>query len=90
MKLVFDPLATDPEFYEHPAYDGLIVRHPARYSGSWTFRGTRVSPDAVLDNIAAGMPLDKVLNCFPSLRKQGVVNFLKRASPNITTNDEAA
>ena len=44
--------------------------------GAWGFRGTRVPMETLTDMLAAGYPLDEVLDDVPTLDRADCVEFL--------------
>lgn len=51
---------------------GLIVRDPAICHGQATIRGTRVMVSVILDNLAAGLTEDEILDGYPSVTREGI------------------
>ena len=50
----------------------LIVVDPAVCHGQACIRGTRIMASVVLDNLAAGLDVEGLLKCYPSLTREGV------------------
>ena len=44
-----------------------VERSPARVSGAWVFRGTRVPVKALFENLEDGATLDQFLEWFPGV-----------------------
>jgi uncharacterized protein (DUF433 family) len=49
-----------------------ITVDPAICHGQACIKGTRVLVTVVLDNLAAGVPIDEILRSYPSLRAEDV------------------
>ena len=49
-----------------------ITADPAICHGAPCFRGTRVMASVVLDNLAAGATVEKILRDYPSLRPEAI------------------
>jgi uncharacterized protein (DUF433 family) len=71
-------MASDRRAPEH-AGDLLIVRDPDPLGGRPVFRGTRVPIDVLFDNLADGLILDEILEAYPTLDRENVVNALELA-----------
>jgi uncharacterized protein (DUF433 family) len=71
-------MASDRRAPEH-AGDLLIVRDPDTLGGRPVFRGTRVPIDVLFDNLADGLILDEILEAYPTLDRENVVNALELA-----------
>lgn len=61
------------------AMGGLIVRNPSILGGRPVFRGTRVPVEVLFDNLADGLPLDEILESYPSLDRNDVLAVLTMA-----------
>jgi len=57
----------------------LIWVDPERMSGAPCFRGTRVPVSTVFDNLADGLSLDTILEQWPTLDRQDVLDVLALA-----------
>ncbi|RMF01208.1 MAG: DUF433 domain-containing protein [Chloroflexi bacterium] len=53
-------------------WQDFIVVEPTICHGKATIKGTRIMVSVVLDNLAAGLTVDEILNSYPSLTRQGV------------------
>jgi uncharacterized protein (DUF433 family) len=53
-----------------------ITVDPAVCHGKACITGTRIMVSVVLDNLAAGVPVDKVLRDYPSLRREDVLTVM--------------
>lgn len=50
----------------------LIVNDPQIMHGQATIRGTRIPVTVVLDNIAAGLTVDEIIDHYPSLTPESI------------------
>jgi uncharacterized protein (DUF433 family) len=57
----------------------LIVRNPAILGGRPVFRGTRVPVEVLFDNLADGLPLDEIIESYPTLDRGDVLAVLELA-----------
>jgi uncharacterized protein (DUF433 family) len=48
--------------------------------GKACIKGTRVMVSTVLDNLAAGLPVDEIMHSYPSLTKQAILAALAYAA----------
>lgn len=60
-----------------------VERSPARVSGAWVFRGTRVPVAALFDNLATGARVDEFLEWFPGIRREQVEAVLAHAAKSL-------
>ena len=49
-----------------------VERNPAKVSGAWIFRGTRVPVAALFENLRAGATIGEFLEWFPGVRREQV------------------
>ncbi len=61
-----------------------IVSDPENLSGATVFRGTRVPVTALLDNLAAGLTLEKFLDDFPTVTHEQALQVLEFFKDNLT------
>ena len=54
----------------------VIERHPAKVSGAWVFRGTRVPVAALFENLKDGAFIDQFLEWFPGVTRAQVEALL--------------
>lgn len=54
----------------------VIERNPAKVSGEWVFRGTRVPLTALFENLKDGASIDEFLEWFPGVKREQVVAVL--------------
>lgn len=57
----------------------IIVRDPEILSGEPVFRGTRVAVATVFEHLEAGLPLEEILESWPTLRRDDVLAVLREA-----------
>ena len=72
-----------PESYPWDMLDwtqcAAVERDPARVSGAWVFRGTRVPVKALFENVEDGARVDDFLAWFPGVTRQQVEAVLQHA-----------
>jgi uncharacterized protein (DUF433 family) len=61
-----------------------VERAPDRLSGAWTFKGTRVSVKALLENLEDGATVEQFLQWFPGVTPQQVEAVLDHAAQSLT------
>ena len=61
------------EWNDCPAVD----RNPAKVSGAWLFKGTRVPVRVLFENIEGGATVDEFLEWFPGVGREQVDAVLK-------------
>jgi uncharacterized protein (DUF433 family) len=49
-----------------------VERDPARVSGQWVFRGTRVPVSALFENLEDGVRIDQFVQLFPGVATEQV------------------
>ena len=54
----------------------IMERDPAKVSGAWTFRGTRVPVAALFENLKDGASIDQFLEWFPGVTRAQVEALL--------------
>ena len=54
-----------------------VDRNPAKVSGAWLFKGTRVPVRALFENIEGGATVDEFLDWFPGVTPEQVDDVLK-------------
>jgi uncharacterized protein (DUF433 family) len=57
-----------------------VERDPARVSGAWLFRGTRVPVSALFENLEDGVPVGEFLALFPGVTLDQVRAILEHAA----------
>lgn len=60
-----------------------VERNPARVSGSWVFKGTRVSVAALFDNLEDGASLDEFVEWFPGVTRAQARRVLEHAARSL-------
>ena len=55
----------------------IISRDPEVMNGTLVFAGTRVPVEILIQHLAAGDPLDKFLDGFPSVSREQAVAYLE-------------
>lgn len=61
----------------------VVERSPARVSGAWVFRGTRVPVKALFENLEDGATLDQFLEWFPGVTREQVLAVLEFAEASL-------
>lgn len=56
-----------------------VERDPAKVSGAWVFRGTRVPVAALFENLEDGASVDQFLDWFPGVTRRRVAEVLEHA-----------
>lgn len=60
-----------------------VERSPARVSGAWVFKGTRVAVTALFENLEDGATIDDFLTWFPGVQRGQVEAVLKCAEQSL-------
>ncbi|MGH3086006.1 MAG: DUF433 domain-containing protein [Rubrobacteraceae bacterium] len=55
----------------------IVSRDPEVVSGALVFAGTRVPVEVLVQHLAAGDPLDKFLDDFPSVTREQAIAYLE-------------
>jgi uncharacterized protein (DUF433 family) len=61
-----------------------VERAPARLSGAWTFKGTRVPVRALFQNLEGGATVELFLEWFPGVTRQQVEAVLDHTARSLT------
>lgn len=61
-------------------WQDYIVVDPAICHGKACIKGTRIMVSVILDNLAAGLSLDEVLQSYPSLDREAVQAAIRYAA----------
>ena len=69
-----------------PTLESIVTVDPEVMSGTPVFAGTRVPVKNLLDYLAAGDPLERFLDHFPSVRREQAVAALEIASDLLRTH----
>lgn len=54
----------------------VIERDPAKVSGEWVFKGTRVPLTALFENLKDGASIDEFLEWFPGVKREQILAVL--------------
>ena len=57
----------------------LVTTDPDILGGTPVFAGTRVPVAVLFENIADGLTLDEILECYPTLRREQAIDALHQA-----------
>jgi uncharacterized protein (DUF433 family) len=68
----------------------IISRDPEVMNGALVFAGTRVPVEILIQHLAAGDPLDKFLDDFPSVSHEQAVAYLELTLQEARVADEGA
>jgi uncharacterized protein (DUF433 family) len=60
-----------------------VERNPAKVSGVWVFRGTRVPVSALFANIEGGATVEQFLEWFPGVSREQVNQVLEHAAKSL-------
>jgi uncharacterized protein (DUF433 family) len=60
-----------------------VERDPAKVSGAWVFKGTRVPVKALFENLEDGATVDEFLAWFPGVTRQQVEAVLEHAEQSL-------
>jgi len=67
-----------------------VERNPAKVSGAWIFRGTRVPVTALFENLEAGASIDDFLSWFPGVTKEQIEAVLEHTIQTLESERLAA
>ena len=73
-----------------PSLESIVTVDPEVMSGTPVFVGTRVPVKNLLDYLAAGDPLERFLDHFPSVRREQAVAALEIAADLLRTHARPA
>ena len=62
-----------------------VERHPAKVSGAWVFKNTRVPVRALFENIDGGATVTDFLEWFPGVERAQVEAVLQFAEASLVT-----
>jgi uncharacterized protein (DUF433 family) len=68
---------------------GIIVSDADIAGGEPIFRGTRVTVATLFDHLESGMPLDEILESFPTLDRTDVLTVLREAHGLVVGREQA-
>jgi len=57
-------------------YEMAVDRNPAKVSGQWVFRDTRVPISALFENLRDGVSIDDFLEWFQGVKREQVIAVL--------------
>ena len=57
-------------------YETAIERNPAKVSGEWLFRDTRVPISTLFENFKDGVSIDQFLEWFPGVKREQILAVL--------------
>jgi uncharacterized protein (DUF433 family) len=60
-----------------------VERVPAKVSGAWVFKGTRVPVRALFENLEGGATVDQFLEWFPGVTREQALTVLKFAESSL-------
>jgi len=60
-----------------------VERDPAKVSGAWVFKGTRVPVKALFENLEDGATIDEFLVWFPGVTREQVEAVLEHAEQSL-------
>ena len=60
-----------------------VERDPAKVSGAWLFKGTRIPVRALFQNLEDGASIDDFLEWFPGVTRRQVEAVLEHASAGL-------
>ena len=61
----------------------VVERDPARVSGAWVFRGTRVPVKALFENLEDGARVNDFLEWFPGVTREQAEAVLRHAEQSL-------
>ena len=62
-----------------------VERNPAKVSGAWLFKGTRVPVKALFENLEGGATVDEFLEWFQGVQRGQVDAVLEHAQRSLET-----
>ncbi|MFN0124871.1 MAG: DUF433 domain-containing protein [Blastocatellia bacterium] len=68
----------------------MVERDPAKVSGAWVFRGTRVPVVALFENLEDGAGIDDFLSWFPGVTREQVDAVLAYTIRSLQQDYQAA
>jgi len=68
----------------------LISIDPDVFGGTPVFIGTRVPVAVLFENLADGLTLEEILDSYPSLNRETVLDVLKEAEASLEREQSAA
>ena len=68
----------------------IVSSDPEVLGGTPVFVGTRVPVAVLFENLADGLPLDEILDAFPSLSREAALAALQEAEASLEREQAAA
>ncbi len=65
-------------------FKNAVERDPAKVSGQWVFRGTRVPLTALFENLRDGATVDQFLEWFPGVKREHVIAVLEHEMASLS------
>ncbi|HEY4951776.1 MAG TPA: DUF433 domain-containing protein [Verrucomicrobiae bacterium] len=65
---------------------GAVERNPAKVSGAWVFKNSRVPVSALFENLEDGASLNDFLEWFPGVERSQVEAVLEFAEASLVVN----
>jgi uncharacterized protein (DUF433 family) len=62
-----------------------VENDPARCSGAWVFRGTRIPVAALFENLEDDVPVHEFVECFPGVTVEQVRTVLEHVARSALT-----
>jgi uncharacterized protein (DUF433 family) len=63
-----------------------VERNPAKVSGAWIFKNSRVPVRALFENLESGASLNDFLEWFPGVEREQARTVLEFAEASLVTN----
>lgn len=63
----------------------VVERSPAKVSGAWVFKGTRIPVKALFENLEDGATVDDFLAWFPGVSRDQAIAVLEFAEHSLVT-----
>jgi uncharacterized protein (DUF433 family) len=63
-----------------------VERNPAKVSGAWVFKNSRVPVSALFENLESGASVNDFLEWFPGVERKQVEAVLEFAEASLVTN----
>jgi uncharacterized protein (DUF433 family) len=61
----------------------VVERNPAKVSGAWVFRGTRVPVSTLFVNIEGGATVEEFMDWFPGVTREQIKGVLEYAARSL-------
>jgi uncharacterized protein (DUF433 family) len=63
-----------------------VERNPAKVSGAWVFKNTRVPVSALFENLESGASVNEFIEWFPGVKRQQAEAVLEFAEASLAVN----